>query len=100
MRLVLEEGLEERFKRHAYHEKALTIGLEAMGLKRFGDDSVKLPTVTCINVPEGVEADEVRHTLLEMFGIEIASSFDHFMGRFGELVQWDIAVDEKTFLLF
>ncbi|MGN7309514.1 pyridoxal-phosphate-dependent aminotransferase family protein [Alkalicoccobacillus gibsonii] len=81
LRLVLEEGLEERFNRHAYHEKALMIGLDEMGLERFGDDAVKLPTVTCIKVPEGVEADEVRHTLLEMFGIEIASSFGPLHGK-------------------
>lgn len=32
VRLVLEEGLEERFQRHLFHEKALMAGLEAMGL--------------------------------------------------------------------
>lgn len=32
VRLVLEEGLEERFRRHRRHEKALTAGLAAMAL--------------------------------------------------------------------
>ncbi|TSB48308.1 pyridoxal-phosphate-dependent aminotransferase family protein [Alkalicoccobacillus porphyridii] len=81
LRLVLEEGLDERFARHQYHEKALVAGLEAMGLSLFGDPNVKLPTVTCIAVPEGIDADAVRKMLLDMFGIEIASSFGPLHGK-------------------
>lgn len=81
LRLVLDEGLDERFKRHAFHEKALILGLEAMGLELFGDASVKLPTVTCIQVPDGIDADAVRGMLLDLFGIEIASSFGPLHGK-------------------
>ena len=81
LRIVLEEDLVVRFARHKYHEKALVEGLEAMGLTLFGDDSVKLPTVTCVVVPDGVDAEAVRKTLLDMFGIEIASSFGPLHGK-------------------
>ncbi|WP_077623648.1 pyridoxal-phosphate-dependent aminotransferase family protein [Sediminibacillus massiliensis] len=81
LRIVLEEGLENRFKRHKFHETALTAGLEAMGLELFGDKANKLPTVTCVKVPGGVEADAVRSMLLEQFGIEIASSFGPLHGK-------------------
>ncbi|MET1031101.1 pyridoxal-phosphate-dependent aminotransferase family protein [Domibacillus tundrae] len=81
LRILLEEGLEERFARHVFHEKALMAGIEAMGLELFGRRDVKLPTVTCIKVPEGVEADSVRNMLLTEFGIEIASSFGPLHGK-------------------
>ncbi|MER1984971.1 MAG: alanine--glyoxylate aminotransferase family protein [Solibacillus sp.] len=81
LRLVLEEGLYERFGRHSYHEKALVQGLKAMGLTIFGGELYKLPTVTCIEIPEGVNGDAVRQLMLEQFGIEIASSFGPLHGK-------------------
>ena len=81
LRLVLEEGLYERFGRHSYHERALVAGLKAMGLEIFGDEVHKLPTVTCINIPEGVDGDAVRQMMLEQFGVEIASSFGPLHGK-------------------
>ncbi|WP_445488037.1 pyridoxal-phosphate-dependent aminotransferase family protein [Niallia sp. 03133] len=81
LRIVLEEGLETRFERHKYHEKALMAGIEGMGLELFGDSRSKLPTVTCINVPAGVDAESVRSMMLQEFGVEIASSFGPLHGK-------------------
>ncbi|NEY19818.1 alanine--glyoxylate aminotransferase family protein [Bacillus ginsengihumi] len=81
LRLILEEGLEERFTRHKLHEQALANGIEAMGLKLFGNRQSKIPTVTCVTVPDGVDADIVRQQLLQEFGIEIAGSFGPLQGK-------------------
>ncbi|MBV7504461.1 alanine--glyoxylate aminotransferase family protein [Bacillus sp. sid0103] len=81
LRLVLAEGLEQRFDRHKYHESALVAGLEAMGLKLFGDAEHKLPCVTCIEIPSGVDGEAVRKMLLDAFSIEIASSFGPLHGK-------------------
>jgi (S)-ureidoglycine---glyoxylate transaminase len=81
LRLVLEEGLYERFGRHSYHERALVSGLKAMGLEIFGDELYKLPTVTCIKIPVSVDGDAVRQMMLEQFGVEIASSFGPLHGK-------------------
>ncbi|MGG0718242.1 alanine--glyoxylate aminotransferase family protein [Robertmurraya massiliosenegalensis] len=81
LRLVLEEGLEERFERHQFHEQALIKGIEAMGLELFGDPENKLTCVTCVKIPTGVDGDAVRNMLLQQFGIEIASSFGPLHGK-------------------
>jgi (S)-ureidoglycine-glyoxylate aminotransferase len=81
LRLVLAEGLEQRFARHKFHEGALLAGLEAMGLKLFGDSRHKLPCVTCVEIPSGVDGESVRKMLLEAFSIEIASSFGPLHGK-------------------
>jgi len=81
LRIILEEGLEERFARHRLHEKALVAGIKAMGLSLFGDEHSKVPTVTCVLIPLGVDGEAVRSTLLEQFGIEIASSFGPMHGK-------------------
>jgi (S)-ureidoglycine---glyoxylate transaminase len=81
LRLVLEEGLDYRFARHKLHEKALVTGIEAMGMNLFGDARHKLPCVTCIEIPCGVDGESVRSMLLEEFSIEIASSFGPLHGK-------------------
>jgi (S)-ureidoglycine-glyoxylate aminotransferase len=81
LRIILEEGLENRFARHKLNEQALVAGIKAMGLNLFGDEKHKLPVVTCIEVPNGMDADEVRSMLLEDFEIEIASSFGPLHGK-------------------
>ncbi|MGS2776343.1 pyridoxal-phosphate-dependent aminotransferase family protein [Robertmurraya sp. GLU-23] len=81
LRLVLLEGLEERFTRHQFHERALIAGIEAMGLKLFGDSENKLPCVTCVEIPKGIDGESVRTMLLEAFSIEIASSFGPLHGK-------------------
>lgn len=81
VRIVLQEGLQARFQRHKLHEKALVEGIKAMGLELFNDTDWKLPMVTCINIPNGVDGESVRKMLLEQFGIEIASSFGPLHGK-------------------
>ena len=81
LRLVIEEGLEARFARHELHEAALVEGVKAMGLTLFGDGKNKLPCVTCIEIPQGIDGEAVRAMLLNEFGIEIASSFGPLHGK-------------------
>ncbi|WP_082130178.1 pyridoxal-phosphate-dependent aminotransferase family protein [Aneurinibacillus tyrosinisolvens] len=81
LRIVLEEGLENRFSRHRLHERALIQGILAMGLELYGNHAYKLPVVTCICVPEGVDGESVRSMLLHDFDIEIASSFGPLKGK-------------------
>jgi (S)-ureidoglycine---glyoxylate transaminase len=80
-RILLQEGLSVAFKRHAVASKALTGGLQAMGLKLFGDQKHKMANVTGVHIPEGVDGDKVRRALLADFNIEIGSSFGPLHGR-------------------
>lgn len=81
VRILLEEGLDRRFARHQLHEKALVAGIKAMGLSLFGDEISKLTTVTCVMIPNGINGEDVRSTLLDQFRIEIASSFGPLHGK-------------------
>jgi (S)-ureidoglycine-glyoxylate aminotransferase len=80
-RILLQEGLQNSFNRHAMASKALTAGLTAMGLKLFGDQKHKMPNVTGVHIPEGVDGDGVRRALLAHFNIEIGTSFGPLHGR-------------------
>ena len=80
-RVVLEEGLEARFARHAAASRALTAGLKAMGLELFGDQDHKMPNVTGVHIPRGVDGEAVRRALLAEHSIEIGTSFGPLHGR-------------------
>ena len=81
LRLVVEEGLPARVLRHRRAGDALKAGLTAMGLELFGDPRHRLPMITAVIVPAGVEDERARLRLLEEFGIEIATSFGPLRGR-------------------
>ncbi len=80
-RIVLAEGLENCLARHRTASAALTAGLTAMGLELFGDQAHKMPNVTGVIIPGGVDGEAVRRLMLEDFGIEIGSSFGPLKGR-------------------
>jgi (S)-ureidoglycine---glyoxylate transaminase len=80
-RVVLQEGLAAGFARHAVSSRALTAGLKAMGLELFGDQRHKMPNVTGVYIPQGVNGDAVRRTLLGAHNIEIGTSFGPLHGK-------------------
>ncbi|MDR7435854.1 MAG: alanine--glyoxylate aminotransferase family protein [Armatimonadota bacterium] len=81
LRIVQEEGLEARFARHATHAKALWAGLEGLGLRLFVPEPIRSPTLTTVEVPEGIDEAAVRRRLLSEYGIEIAGGLGPLRGR-------------------
>jgi (S)-ureidoglycine---glyoxylate transaminase len=80
-RVLLQEGLQKSFQRHELASRALCAGLMAMGLKLFGDLKHKMPNVTGVHIPQGVDGEKVRRALLRHFNIEIGTSFGALQGR-------------------
>jgi alanine-glyoxylate transaminase/serine-glyoxylate transaminase/serine-pyruvate transaminase len=73
MRIVVEEGLAARWERHRVNQLALIAGIEAMGLELLVKKPAdRLPTVTAVMIPGGVDDAKVRNQLLDEFNIEIA----------------------------
>lgn len=80
-RILLEEGVDAAVERHRVHGSAMTAGLMALGLQLFGDQSVRMNNVVAVEIPDGVNGDAVRGSLLADFGIEIGTSFGPLHGR-------------------
>lgn len=79
--VVAEEGLDARFKRHARNARALYAAVEAMGLQLFADREHRLPSLTTVRVPEGVEDARVRGALLSEHTIEIGGGQGPLAGK-------------------
>lgn len=81
LRIVLEEGLENRWKRHQFHHTALRAGLTELGLEYATEPQSILPQLNAVLIPQGLEDLPVRKALLEEFGIEIGAGLGDFKGR-------------------
>jgi (S)-ureidoglycine---glyoxylate transaminase len=81
-RVVRDEGLDNGIARHRFASSALRAGLEAMGLKLFGDPAHRMANVTGVVIPPGLgNGESVRGQMLHDFGIEIGTSFGPLVGK-------------------
>lgn len=85
LRLVAEETLERRFRRHEMSSLAMQAGLEAMGLSLFAPKDVRLNSVIAINLPDGVDSARVRECMTRLFRVEISGAFGLNVVRIGQM---------------
>ena len=91
--LLLEEGLDAAFARHAALGRACREGAKAMGLELFSPDEERSAVVTAILTPEGVDARELVLALRDRFGITVAGGHGELgsrMFRIGHIGYYDV----------
>jgi alanine-glyoxylate transaminase/serine-glyoxylate transaminase/serine-pyruvate transaminase len=81
LRLVQEEGLEARFRRHQRNHTALATGLAALGLPLAAQEGHRLWTLNSVTIPVGVDDGAVRRQLLEEYNIEIGTGLGPLRGK-------------------
>jgi len=75
---ILDEGLDSVWARHEEAGRLLQDGLEEMGLELFAAPGHRLPELTTVRVPDGVDSAAVRKILLDRHGIEIGAGVGEF----------------------
>ncbi len=80
-KMILAEGLDSRFKRHAKIATAFRAGLRAMGLRLVGEEGVLANTLTVAYYPEGVDDIKFRKSMADEYGVVIAGGLGPFKGR-------------------
>jgi alanine-glyoxylate transaminase/serine-glyoxylate transaminase/serine-pyruvate transaminase len=81
LRVILEEGLDACFARHARQHAALRAGLAAIGIGYAAQADHLLPMLNAVTIPAGIDDAIVRRSLLERFGIEIGGGLGAFKGK-------------------
>ncbi len=81
LRLVLEEGLNERWLRHKAIAEYLWEKMENLGLSLFVPRDHRLPSLTTVSVPDGVDDVAVRTRLRDDYNIDIAGGFGPLKGK-------------------
>ncbi len=75
---ILEEGLETVWARHQEAGDTLQAGLQDLGLELFAAEGFRLPELTTVRVPDGVDSAAVRRYLLERHHLEIGGGVGEF----------------------
>lgn len=95
IRLIQEEGLHHRFRRHEILAKATRAGIHALGLELFSESPS--PSVTSVKIPESiVNGSKIPSIMREKYGVSIAGGQDELKGKiirlshFGYLGEFDI----------
>jgi len=86
LRRILDEGLATVWARHHEAGALLQDGLQEMGLELFAAEGYRLPELTTVKVPDGVDSASVRSYLLDRHGVEIgagAGAFAQTVWRIG-----------------
>lgn len=81
LKIIKEEGLDERIARHHKAAKASVNAVKALGLELFADEDVSSATVTAVKMPEGISDSEFRGTVRNKYGVELAGGQDHLKGN-------------------
>ncbi len=79
--MILEEGLEARWRRHERNSRAFVAGIEAMGLKMLVAPEHRLWTLNAVRIPEGVDDARVRSRLLNEHNIEVGGGLGSLRGK-------------------
>jgi aspartate aminotransferase-like enzyme len=91
--LLLDEGLETAFARHAALGRACREGAKAMGLELYSPDQERSAVVTAILTPDGVDAKALVLELRDRFGITVAGGHGELgtrMFRIGHIGYFDV----------
>ncbi len=100
LRAIFEEGLEARYERHVRLGGALQTGLVSRGLELVVDEPYRLPQLTAVRVPDGVDDKAFRRTLLERYGIEIGGGLGPLAGKIWRVGLMGATCREENVRLF
>jgi len=81
LRLLSEEGLEQAWARHRSNAERLWVGLERLDLQLLVPEPLRLPTLTTVRIPEGVDGKAFSRHLLDQFGIEVGGGLGVLAGK-------------------
>ncbi len=81
LRLLAEEGLQVSWSRHRRNAELLWAGLEGLGLELHAPEHLRLPTLTTVRIPEGVDGKAFTLHLLNKHGIEVGGGLGALAGK-------------------
>ena len=81
LRIILEEGLDVRIRRHKTCSDALYSGLSGLGLTPFAKEEDRSISIIALNYLEGLEDNTFRNTLAKKFRVLVAGGFGNLKGK-------------------
>jgi alanine-glyoxylate transaminase / serine-glyoxylate transaminase / serine-pyruvate transaminase len=79
--MLMEEGLEAAWERHARNHQLLKAGIESMGMSFVVNEADRLPQLNSVWIPEGIDDATVRSRLLNEYNLEIGAGLGGLAGK-------------------
>ena len=98
LKMILEEGYENRVKRHRLMAKALRNGMEALGLQLLAEKGYESNTITATRYPDGVNDDAFRKAM-QKHGILVAGGQAHLKGKIFRVAHMNIIAEREILLV-
>ena len=80
LKMMKEEGLENIFKKHERHKKAISEAAKKLNLKLFANEKSLSPSITAIEA-QNFDAESFRKSIQAKYGIQLAGGQDHLKGK-------------------
>lgn len=98
LKLIEEEGLENRFERHRLIGEGMRESIKAIGLELFPEEGAYSNTLTSFKVPKGIEDKELRGRMKEKYGVIVAGGLEELTGKIVRIGHMGIsAVPQNVF---
>jgi alanine-glyoxylate transaminase/serine-glyoxylate transaminase/serine-pyruvate transaminase len=98
--LVLDEGLDARWERHARVGALLADALDARGFSYVAPAGLRLPMLHNVRVPEGIDEAATRKRLLTDHGIDVGAGVGPFRGTCWRIGVMGYGCTERNVLTF
>ncbi len=80
--MLLEEGLENVFKRHKRHADATRIAVETWGLEILAKNPIeRSDSITAIMVPDGHDSDNLRKIIYDNYNMSLGTGLNKVKGK-------------------
>lgn len=96
LKMIISEGMEERWGRHRRMAEAIRAGIDALGLDFVAEEGYRADTVTGFYVSAG-NAASIRSTIKQEYNIEVARGFGDLrddslrVGHFGNISSKEVS---------
>ncbi|RJP23920.1 MAG: alanine--glyoxylate aminotransferase family protein [Candidatus Abyssobacteria bacterium SURF_5] len=100
LRIIREEGLENRFRRHRLNHLALAAGLEGLEVEFLVEEQYRLPMLNAVKIPDGINDVNVRKYLLNKYGIELGGGLGVLKGKTWRIGLMGHSSTKQNVLLF
>ena len=80
LKMMKEEGLENIFKKHERHKRAISEAAKKLNLKLFASEKSLSPSITAIEA-QNFDAESFRKSIQTKYGIQLAGGQDHLKGK-------------------
>lgn len=96
--MILEEGYENRVKRHRLMAEAVRRGMEALGLQLLAEKGYESNTITAVKYPEGIDDSAFRRGM-QKHGTLVAGGQAHLRGKIFRVAHMNIIAEREILLL-